>query len=213
MTEAEWLAAADPQAMLEHHAPRASQRKLRLAAVACARLVWAYLADRWSRQGIETAEKFADHLVDRHDISIARESALEAVRWAEANTPGKALHAARAASATTLSECAQAAKGAARHTVLAAGEESPPIVSGVLRDVFGNPFRPVVFELSWLGRDGGIKLMARKLYDERRFEDLPRLGDALAAEGCRDAAVLEHCRQTALHFRGCWVLDLLTGRT
>jgi hypothetical protein len=213
MTEAEWWAAVDPQAMLEYHAPLASQRKLRLAAVACARLAWAYLSDRWSRQGIEAAEQFADRQMDRVDFEIARESTLEAVRWAETNAAAKVVHASRAAAATTMPECGKAACGAAKYVILAAGEESRTIVCSVLRDIFGNPFRPTPLELSWLGRDGEIKLMARKLYDDRRYEELSRLADALAAEGCRDVALLEHCRRPGLHSRGCWVLDLLTGRT
>jgi hypothetical protein len=213
MTEAEWLASVDPQALLSHHAPRASHRKLRLAAVACVRQVWTLLADRWSREAVETAERFVDRTADRHDFAVARTGAEEAVLWAEKNAPGDALHAARAAAAVTLDDPAQAVRWAATHSGRVLGEDSGTLLCGLLRDVFGNPFRPVPFEPSWLGRDAEIKLLARSLYDGRRFAELTTLAEALAAEKCREAAILDHCRGPGPHVRGCWVLDLLTGRT
>jgi hypothetical protein len=213
MTEVDWFATVDPQALLDHHANRASQRKLRLAAAACARHVWPFLTDRWSREGIEIAECFADRAVDRHEFAIARDGAEEAVRWAEEHAPGQGLHAALAARAATLEQSVEAVRAASRHAGLAAGEQSGPVLCGLLRDIFGNPFRPIPLEPSWLGRDGGVKLLARTLYDKCRLVELPTLADALSAEGCRERALLEHCRGPGPHVRGCWVVDLLTGRT
>jgi hypothetical protein len=54
--------------------------------------------------------------------------------------------------------------------------------------------------------------MARAAYVERHFGDLPILADALEEAGCADAAILAHCRSGGAHVRGCWVVDLLTGR-
>ena len=214
MTEADWLATVDPLALLAHHTRLASQRKLRLAAVACARHVWPLLADRWSREAVEAAERFADKAADRHDFAVAREGAAEAVGWCELNAPGQPLHAARAAAAVTLDDPTVAARAAARCVLEAVGENAGSLLCERLRDVFGNPFRPVVLEPSWLGRDGGIKFLARSLYDGRRFAELPALADAIAAEGCQTApAVVTHCRGPGPHVRGCWVLDMLTGRT
>ena len=42
--------------------------------------------------------------------------------------------------------------------------------------------------------------------------ELPILADALEDAGCADAAILAHCRGPGEHVRGCWVVDLLTGR-
>jgi hypothetical protein len=47
---------------------------------------------------------------------------------------------------------------------------------------------------------------------EVRFADMPILADALEEAGCADAAILGHCRGGGEHVRGCWVVDLLTGR-
>jgi hypothetical protein len=54
--------------------------------------------------------------------------------------------------------------------------------------------------------------MAEAIYQERAFDRLPILGDLLEEAGCDDAAILSHRRGPGPHCRGCWVVDLLTGR-
>jgi hypothetical protein len=39
------------------------------------------------------------------------------------------------------------------------------------------------------------------------------LADALEDAGCDDTSMLEHLREPGPHARGCWVVDLLTGRS
>jgi len=83
----------------------------------------------------------------------------------------------------------------------------------LLRDVFGNPFRPTPVDPAWLSwRDGTVAKLARAFYAEGRFGDLPVLGDALEEAGCDDPALLAHCRGPGPHSRGCWVVDLLLGK-
>jgi hypothetical protein len=80
-----------------------------------------------------------------------------------------------------------------------------------LREVFGNPFREVVCEPSWLTSD--VLLLAKGIYDEKAFDRMPILADALQDAGCANDDVLSHCRDTSLmHVRGCWVLDLVLGK-
>jgi hypothetical protein len=84
----------------------------------------------------------------------------------------------------------------------------------VLRCVVGNPFRPVLVRRSWLAwHDGAVGKLARSLYDGRRFRDLGVLADALEEAGCADPVLLGHCREPGPHYRGCWALDLLAGRS
>jgi hypothetical protein len=85
----------------------------------------------------------------------------------------------------------------------------------VMRDILGNPYRPVpVIDPAWLKWNGGtVRKLARAIYDERRHGELPILADALEEAGCTSADLLEHCRGAGPHFHGCWVLDLLLGKT
>ena len=67
---------------------------------------------------------------------------------------------------------------------------------------------------SWLAwNDGAIRKMAQAIYDARAFDRLPLLADALEDAGCTDAAILSHCREPGEHVRGCWVVDLLLGKS
>jgi hypothetical protein len=84
---------------------------------------------------------------------------------------------------------------------------------GFLRDIFGNPFRRVALDPAWLHWNGGtVRQMAETIYDDRAFDQLPILADALEEAGCTDRAVLDHCRGAGDHVRGCWMLDLLLGK-
>lgn len=84
----------------------------------------------------------------------------------------------------------------------------------LFRDLIFNPFRPLPTIapslLHW--NDATIPKLAQFIYDERRFDDLPILADALIDAGCANTDILEHCRSGGPHVRGCWVLDLLLGK-
>jgi hypothetical protein len=81
----------------------------------------------------------------------------------------------------------------------------------LLRDVFGNPFRPVAFSPAW--RTDTAVSLARTMYEARHFSAMPILADALQDAGCDNPDVLDHCRDDAqVHVRGCWVVDLVLGK-
>ncbi|MBL8793522.1 MAG: hypothetical protein JNM56_06440 [Planctomycetia bacterium] len=79
-----------------------------------------------------------------------------------------------------------------------------------MREVCGNPFRPVKVDPAWL--TSTVVLLAQAIYDERAFDRLPILADALEDAGCDHADILNHCRSEGPHVRGCWALDLVLGR-
>ncbi|MBP3953753.1 hypothetical protein J8F10_00360 [Gemmata sp. G18] len=79
-----------------------------------------------------------------------------------------------------------------------------------MRDIFGNPFRPVAFSPSW--RTSTAIAIASQMYESRDFSAMPILADALQDAGCDNANVLDHCRSPGPHVRGCWVVDLVLGK-
>jgi hypothetical protein len=86
--------------------------------------------------------------------------------------------------------------------------------SSLLRDLFGNPFRPVTLNPAWLSPT--ITSLAQAIYENRQLPsghfDNVRMGvlaDALEEVGCDNADMLSHCRSEGPHVRGCWFVDLL----
>jgi len=80
----------------------------------------------------------------------------------------------------------------------------------VVRDIFGNPFRPIAFSPSW--RTSDAVALARTMYETREFSAMPILADALQDAGCDSDDVLNHCRGEGPHVRGCWVVDMVLGK-
>jgi hypothetical protein len=91
-----------------------------------------------------------------------------------------------------------------------AREQEEKAQCSVMRDIFGNPFRPVPCSPAW--RTSNVISLAQTIYDERQFDRMPILGDALEDAGCTSQEILNHCRQTGEHVKGCWVVDLILGK-
>jgi hypothetical protein len=86
----------------------------------------------------------------------------------------------------------------------------------LLRDIFGNPFHPLpTIDQGWLSwKDCRIMKLAIVVYEDRRFEDITILAEALTDAKCPDEAILSHCRQQGIvHVRGCWCLDTLLAKS
>jgi hypothetical protein len=80
----------------------------------------------------------------------------------------------------------------------------------LIRDIFGNPFRPVAFDAAW--RTDTAVSLARGMYGSRDFSAMPILADALQDAGCDGGDILNHCRGDGPHVRGCWAVDLVLGK-
>jgi hypothetical protein len=93
---------------------------------------------------------------------------------------------------------------------MAALQEGEKCFCNLLRDIFGNPHRPVTADPAWLTPN--VVSLAQTLYDDRAFNRLPELADALEEAGCTNTDVLAHCRAPGPHVRGCWVVDLVLGK-
>ena len=217
MTEQEWLACEDPWPMLRFLKGKASDRKLRLFAVACCRRVWHLLSDERSRNAVEVAERYADGLANREEVLLALSGArkvpdyMRQVRGIRYQTP-------KLAAALSLSLNAEhkflihVAGNAACLTEAKNNpdEQEQRIQVQLLDDIFANPFHPITLSPSWL--TSTVIALANQMYDTRDFSAMPILADALEESGCCESQILEHCRGSGPHTRGCWVLDLLTGR-
>jgi hypothetical protein len=224
-----WLTATDPQAMLQFLMGTASERKPRLFAVACCRRIWHLLCDARAQEALELAERFADGLVGEGERVAARKAAQQAAQSrAVTRRPLAPKWQRRAASAVyyaTARDAGEAAANAPRLAVEAliwqAGgytgcdsrairEREQAAQASALRDIVANPFGPpAVVTPGWLAwNEGTIRGIAQGIYDDRAFDRMPVLADALEDAGGDGEAILRHCRQEREHIRGCWVLDL-----
>jgi hypothetical protein len=57
-----------------------------------------------------------------------------------------------------------------------------------------------------------VVALAAAIRAEGAFDRLPILADALEEAGCDNADILSHCRDSGVHVRGCWVVDLILGK-
>jgi hypothetical protein len=228
MTEAEWLNCSEPLEMLVFLGDQASERKMRLFACASCRVIWSLLAEPDLRNAVETAEQFVDKLVgldelvaaysaisgsiasNRHIKKTIRGFARGAVAFATSSPPafaddGSGRFSGWCAAIHAAEEAATAWSGTLG--TLAAGKATQ---CHLLRYIFVRPWlqitvQPYMFMPS-------VNALAQAIYDERLFEDLPILADALEEAGCTNQHILRHCRQPGEHVRGCWVIDLLLGK-
>ena len=214
MTEQEWLECRDPEKMLEFlrgsaKTPENLERKLRLFGAACCRHIRLLLCDKRSRKAIEMAERFADGLVSGGALDRARRVAGSAGML-------RAVEDSRATSAWMAPlmitdrrfygwDSVIATMRALEHAGVRVTERDFQCTA--VKDIIGNPFRPITFDPAW--RTPTVVQLARSLYEERRFEEMPVLGDAVEEAGCQDAVVLGHCRGPGPHLRGCRLLDRL----
>lgn len=80
----------------------------------------------------------------------------------------------------------------------------------IIRELVGNPFQPIDFDPAW--RTSTVLEVGKAIYDQKRFEQLPILADALVDAGCDVPAIIEHFHSGMQHVRGCWALDAVVGR-
>lgn len=220
MTEQEWLACEDPLDMLrEPPASQATERKLRLFACACCRRVWDHFSPT-NRENVELAERYADGCASASELED-REVSPRLCRdvddpepepdFADRGIPFWCDYAAwkvtEALGTCWVDDvCDTTRRIAGRRS----GVWEEITQATLLRDVLGNPFRSVALDSAWLTTT--VTALAQAIYDDRDFDRMPILADALEDAGCTSQAILAHCRGPGLHVRGCWVVDLLLGK-
>jgi hypothetical protein len=242
VTEHEWLACAEPRRMLTFLGGKASGRKLRLFAVACARRVL-HLLDETHRAAADLAEDYAD-TPRRGGLHAARRAGREAARhcWQERQqAAGRArycLASARTWASSAVWEAARdnPATAAQAHAAAATAvgwwrraeaekrrrvsdpllrADEDPAEARAQADLLRdifNPFRRPRLKRAWLKWDGGTVVRIAQAAYDGRAFD--RL--PVLADALEEAG----CTDDAIlghcrggaHVRGCWAVDLLLGK-
>jgi hypothetical protein len=214
MTEAEWLGEVSLRKRLSWLRGRVRARKIRLFAIACCRRIWGRLAAA-ERRAVEAAEQFLERKISAKEL---------ADRVAHVRGVAHGAQAAHHACARTADIVTGATLAAIHARIVAHWPGGPPkgqlldtestpeagAQLALLRDVVGNPFRPVTLAPACQTPD--VLRLAEAVYAERAFERLPVLADALEEVGCTDAALLGHLRGPGPHVLGCFALDAVLAR-
>jgi hypothetical protein len=80
------------------------------------------------------------------------------------------------------------------------------------RDIFSDLLGLVPVDPKWFSETA--VLIAKGMYESRDFSAMPILADALQDAGCDSDDILSHCRdEKQTHVRGCWVVDLVLGKS
>jgi hypothetical protein len=231
MTEQSWQTCFDLQRMLNCLPEKMSERKLRLFAVACCRHIGDLLYDGRCWQAVKTAELFADDLATAAELNAAEVAASDYIaarerryhfpwpiaRSQDLNPVDQAADAALACAWKSARHAARASASQAANAARSATLSRPrtlesAVLCDLLRDILGNPFgAPPVLSSNFLTLT--VRAIARTIYEERCFVDLPILADALEEAGCTNTEILDHCRRRGPHARGCWALDLVLGKS
>jgi len=215
----DWLAAQHPSTLCKMlrpldygHALRFPDRKWQLFSLACVRRISGVFRDARTLALLDTTEQFIEGGTIVEELTRQRR---------EANSPENpdrgdderaqsgynALHSVTRGDAQGALHAASEARYAAENPHAEALAQA-----ALVREVFGNPYRLAPPEPAWLDWNGGtVVILARGIYEDRAFDRMPILADALEEAGCTNTDILEHCRGAHEHVRGCWVLDLLLG--
>jgi hypothetical protein len=217
MTEGEWLSSESPDVLLKwlnkskRHRP--SVRKLGLFGCACARRLGERRGEERLATGLTLAERMAEGNYNKNDwrsfirdVDGGPEERLGHIgAWAvHVVTPGN----------WCVPETA--ARSLAGYVAAELGKGEPAVQCRLLREVIGNPYRPITLPPAWRG--AAIVGLAEAAYLDCQLPGAPlnraRLGvlaDALEEAGA-DAGVVAHFRGPEDHVRGCHVLDATLGK-
>jgi hypothetical protein len=184
-----------------------------------------------ARQGADEVRQAAE----QHWHEVARRHPATSPAWRDAFLYHSVTSAAHWAAVTQFDErvghivamsvlsarVAQAVEGLASPQALVARQEQEANQARLVREIFGNPFRPPPAlspaVLAW--NDHLIPRLAQAIYDDRLPDGtldpgrLSILADALLDACCDDEELLQHFRSPGPHVRGCWAVDAVLGRS
>ena len=239
MTADEWQTSNDALEMLKAvrgkwRDQQARDRRLRRYLIACGRTLWPLLPQDDSRRGVETAERHLDGEAsdeERNKVEWDAEGAAFAIEYnvdpsataawvqsVEALPPAQVaalIHTDTGRALGTRDLLLRAAYFADwvagsphRSPKWHVREHAPFLSARLLRCVFANPLRRPTMLPAW--RTGDVVGLARGIDEDRAYDRMPLLGDALMDAGA-DEQLLVHARADG-HVRGCWLVDLVLDK-
>lgn len=192
-------------------------RQWRLFACACVRRVEAATRGH-SGAAIELAERFADGQATAHQLASARYGGRFLsgnAAWAVCWDPIKAGRSMAERAASWAAGLLDEVRPLFDMHGLKWGnltERDSTNESLLFTDIASRYIAPPPIDPLWLAwNDGTVRHLAGAIYDDRDWEQMPILADALEDAGCGDERILGHCRGGGPHVRGCWVLDRVLG--
>jgi hypothetical protein len=188
-------------------------RKLKLFAASCFRHVIHLLPDPNQHRAIDALETIGEGQVEKTSRMIVAGARLAIPEMSVPNVEAIPIDDPHFIALMLYRE--HCSRSDAHHAAYSSEGTSNPEATQkwqrmILRDIFGNPFRPTVADPEWLSPT--VQSIAASIYKGRAFDRLPVLADAFEEAGCTNADVLLHCRKPAEHVRGCWVVDLVLGK-
>jgi hypothetical protein len=223
MNEQRRLACIELLRMLQQLRGSSSDRRFRLFACACCRRIWDLLPDPANRGLVSAVEDHPDGSF--HDPEVYAAAVASSAREHELRVHPAYWVAKYLGRGFYKMTAADSALVVALKVASLVDKAEVEMHAGLVRDIFGSlPFRTARLDAAW--RTPLVQSLARAAYEGRVAPDPSRpgwltldrnrllvLADALEEAGCDDADILGHCRQPGPHVRGCWLVDLLTGRS
>ncbi len=216
MTEAEWLTCSEPKSMLDFLREKASDRKLRLLGTGICRHFQGQTKIEAVASALESSERYADTMRTKAALKRGRHE-VKAIRHGIPNHDKSRIAEWVTLWLAEVAASVNAYGGVGGEVIRLASSgfiapETPASMVNLMRCVFGTSlFRPACVDVAQVTPE--VVSLARLIYDQRAFDRLPELADALQNAGCSNSEFLEHCRASSPHVRGCWVVDLVLEKT
>jgi hypothetical protein len=213
MTEVEWMEAGD-LTPLSQVVERLSLRKQRLFCVSLCQLLDFGLFGIDSEQMLGFVQQFADTGRKKTHLRKVRARLRDAQRvLTDSGLPDSRRFNTLELGLLTASEKPAGRAIALFHLALSMFDlaRARRQSYAVFRELSGH-VDSVIFDPAW--RTSTAVALATQMYDSRDFSIMPILADALQDAGCDNDDILAHCRDPqGTHVRGCWVVDLVLGKS
>jgi hypothetical protein len=211
MTEDEWLSGTDPVPMLNSLGAAPSDRRCLLLVMAYLDRIWNFSVPGPIRDWAEQARLAVDGTGDPDAFEASERAVCDHICACRPGYLREGFSGWAYEALASLFFFAQADEDQWEPVDEPEELSELAVQADYLRDIFGNPWRPVTIDPAWLTPK--VLSLAQSIYQDRAFGRMPILGDVLEEAGCDNTEILAHCRSQSEHVRGCWVVDAILGKS